>query len=153
MELMVAMILSTIAMTLIFGTYMSYTKSVRGFSNRRDKTEAMTYSVNFIANELRKAKEIVSISPDSCFYISSHGDSTLFTFSDSTLFRSRTQIDSLKVFKKIDSLCFTLDVTSNTADYWRTLKIEGYTSRGGDDHPILYHRTILIPYREDTTSF
>lgn len=145
MELMVAMVLSAIAFSLIWGTYSFYTGSISKFSQRREQHRDMTYSVDFLCTELRTAREIVLIVPDSCKYISSRGDSILFTFSNDTLYRKREKDSIPLAFKLIDSLLFTLPETEDSVSKWKLLTIRAQIEREMK-LPQTYYRSIVIPY-------
>lgn len=146
MELMIAMILSAIAFSLIWGTYSFYTQSIGIFSQRRERHHDMIYTVDFLCSELRSAKEILQITSDSCSYISSHGDSTLFIWSTDSLFRKR-EIDSLPLyFKSVDTLQFLFEEERPPeTSGWVPLTIRAVTLRK-QDNSSTYSRKVVIPY-------
>lgn len=150
MEIMVAMILSTIAFSLIYGTYTFYNKNIHSFSQRRNSYKAVTYCVDFIADELRKSEKLLSFSETTCSYLSVRGDTTTFSFSEDSLFRKRNNADS-SLFYLVDSLSFTPSENLTTSQ-WQKINITGFVKRDEETF-IPYTRHILVTFIDTVAEF
>lgn len=145
MELMIAMALSAIAFSLIWGVYSFYTRSISSFSLRRDKHRDMIFAVDHISEELRCAQEVLQIEPDSCYFISSLGDTMLYYNQNDTLFRLKGNDSLPQFFKQLDSLQFQLPDEVDSSDNWRQVTILGAIFRGRERWE-RYHRSVTISY-------
>lgn len=150
MELMVAMALSTIAFTLIWGTYSSYTGSIRNFSKRRDSYQDLSSTVTFISEELRRAQVVTLLTVDSCQYVTARGDTALFTFSESQLHRKKSNTSDLRPFKKIDTLYFTRPEEYKKQG-WNYITITG--QQGKEENISSFSRSLLVNVKENEEFF
>lgn len=150
MELMVAMALSTIAFSLIWGTYSFYTGSIRNFSKRRDSYYDLSSTVSFISEELRRAQVVTLLTTDSCQYVTARGDTALFTFSDAQLHRKKSSTSELQPFKALDTLYFTLPEEYKKQG-WNFITITGQESY--NQKKSSFSRSLLVNVKEKEEFF
>lgn len=150
MELMVAMVLSTIAFSLIWGTYSTYTGSIRNFSKRRDTYYDLSSTVTFISEELRRAQVVTLLTVDSCQYVTVRGDTALFTFSESQLLRKKNSTSNLQPFKSLDTLYFTKPEEYKKQG-WNYITITG--QQGEEEKNSSFSRSLLVNVDENEEFF
>jgi prepilin-type N-terminal cleavage/methylation domain-containing protein len=122
-ELLVAMSLSVLVLSAIFGTYSFYTRSTLGVQKTNHLRENQRLLLHKIFTQLKKSKSVTSLTENSIIFIDKSSDTIAYSFEYDSLYYSINS-ETPKSIKEVTGFSVaTVETLSESETDWRLIRL------------------------------